>query len=87
MITENENFIVIKNKLPHIAKAIELTWGTVEFNRFLDKIMSDTRDGAREGFPKDVASALLRLSIKHDAVFPNAMIQVADIWSLNLRPY
>jgi hypothetical protein len=87
MITENENFIVVKNRFPHIANMIELTGGTVEFNRFLDKIMSDTRDGQREGFPKDVASALLRLSIKHDVDFPNAMIQVSDIWSLNLRPY
>jgi hypothetical protein len=87
MIKDNEDFIVIQNSMPHIAKSVELFWGTVDFNRFLDKIMSDTRDGHRVGFPKDVASALLRLSIKHDSSFPDAMIKVSDIWSLNLRPY
>jgi hypothetical protein len=87
MITENRYFIVVKNRLPHIAKSIELLWGTVEFNKWFDKLMSDTRDGMREGFPIDVSDALLKLSIKHDEDFPKLKLQVTDIWSTNFRAY
>ena len=87
-IADNELFQVVNQFYPHIGKKIEFLWGNPEFNDLLNRLINDTRDGAREGFPKPVASALLRLSILHDAEFPQYVKHYSsDIWTMNIRPY
>lgn len=86
MITDNVYFNVINDKFPHIGKKIELFWGTVEFNEMLSRLFDDTRDGRRRGFPSDVATALFRLSLLHDAQFPQFVKESTDIWGINNKP-
>jgi hypothetical protein len=49
--------------------------------------MNDTRDGARQGFPEDVALALFKLLQKHEREFPQYVKPVGEIWSQNNRIY
>lgn len=87
-IVENEQFQVVNSCFPHIGKKIEFLWGDKEFNTFLNRLINDTRDGQRQGFPKPVATALLRLSMLHDTEFPQFVdINTADVWMMNIRPY
>jgi hypothetical protein len=40
-------------------------WGTLDLKIFLDTLMADTRDNTRDGFPLEVSSALVSLSLSH----------------------
>lgn len=52
-------------KFDRIAKTIILGWGTIQLKNFLNDLLNDTRDHTRQGFPSDVASALLKLSLEN----------------------
>ena len=86
-IINNEQFLIINEAYPHIGKKIAFLWGQSEFNQMLCNLINDTRDGNRQGFPKPVASALLRLSMLHDAEFPQLVSKTSDVWTLNFRPF
>jgi hypothetical protein len=61
MITED-----IEQKLqayPHILKYAQDNWCTMRLKTYLDELLTDTRDGARAGFPAEVSAALLALSM------------------------
>lgn len=48
-------------RLPRIAEQCTRYWGTGDFEPFIASLMMDTRDGARQGLPWDVAQELLFL--------------------------
>ena len=79
MITENENFITINKEFPHIGHKIEIMWGHPECAAYFKNLLNDTRDGTRQGFPKHIASALFKLSVLHDELFPGKP-NFEDIW-------
>ena len=88
MLTENEQYLIVKETYPHIAAKIEFLWGKPEFNEMLNQMINDTRDGKRQGFPKPVASALFRLSMQHDIEFPQFVKAYnSDIWTMNFKPF
>lgn len=66
----NDNFNLVNEKFPHIGKHITFLWGNKEFTGYMNKLFTDTRDGTRQGFPLEVASALLKLQMEHDIVYP-----------------
>ena len=70
MVTETDEFKLINESVPHIGKAIELMWGSRDFVEFTERLFFDTREGARQGFSKPVASALYKLCELHDKTFP-----------------
>lgn len=70
MITENKDYILIKNRFPHIAKSIEICWGSGELTLYLNNLFHDTRDGKRQGFPRDIAKALWQILDLHTKEFP-----------------
>ena len=80
IMTDNVNFKIVNEKFPHIGKSIDLMWGTPECSMYINRLMNDTRDGQRQGFPSEVASALFKLLNVHDSVFPNAALRITDIW-------
>lgn len=83
MITFNEDFVLINDKFPHIGKRIELMWGSNECAVYINSLLTDTRDGKRKGFPREVADALFRLSNLHDVEFPYSALKIVDIWNQN----
>lgn len=59
------------DKYPHITNRIEALWGTRECRSFLLDLISDSRDGQRQGLPPEVAREVLMLITSHDEAFPN----------------
>lgn len=48
--------------LPHIVAALTESWGTRECQAYLEKLLRDNRDGAREGFPIAIIDDILALA-------------------------
>ena len=67
---DNEDFVLVNEKFPHIGRKIEVFWGQPECYALFKDLMLDTRDGERQGFPKEVGLALHNLSLLHDEKFP-----------------
>lgn len=60
---------------PHVSKRIELVWGHPEIYDVFRSLIIPNTEG-RQGFPKDVFSAILKLSLLVDN-------PETDIWSHN----
>ncbi|EIC22050.1 hypothetical protein [Thiorhodovibrio frisius] len=56
-------------KFPHL-KEIDKLWGTRDARDFIKSLMSDSRDGARQGFSLEHSSTLFALLVEHDEEFP-----------------
>jgi hypothetical protein len=48
-------------KMPRIVGLISAAWGTRELDSVVSSLMTDTRNGTRQGFPVDAAAELLFL--------------------------
>jgi hypothetical protein len=55
---------MLVEKYPHIGNRIELLWGTVDLQNYLNTLIVDERAG-RKGFPHLVAGAILRIHTEH----------------------
>jgi hypothetical protein len=86
-LANNEDYQVVARRIPRIAQRLDALWGHEAFPAFLGELMNDTRDGARQGFPDDVALALFKLLQKHEREFPQYVKPVGEIWSQNNRIY
>lgn len=71
---------------PHLAKLDEL-WGSRDAREFIVRLMNDTREGKRRGFPGKHARTILRLLIEHDQQFPQFEENITMMWhDANGRP-
>lgn len=70
MIENNPYFRQVNAAFPHIGKNVRLLWGHPEFALYMAKLMADTREGTRRGFPDDVQDSMMRLLEQHDRDFP-----------------
>ena len=71
-LLKDSNFLIVNNRFPHIGSKIELLWGYPEFKPFMFKLITDTRDGTRQGFPSAVSSALFQLLSIHNEYYTDA---------------
>lgn len=83
LLADNEYYLLVLARVPRIAQRIDALWGRAGFSDYVHHLMNDSRDGTRQGFPADIALALLKLMHQHDKEFPQFIKQVSDIWSLN----
>ena len=72
MLDTNESFKLVAERFPHISKKIEVTWGHKECSEFINRLLTDSRDGKRQGFPPEVGKALFKLMALHDELYPLA---------------
>lgn len=63
----NSNFQIVHEAAPHIARKLLMTWSLPQCDRYLQSVLSDTRDGGRKGFPKKLGDALLKIMYLHEA--------------------
>lgn len=77
----NLHYAQVMNKFPRIGKILSLYWGQPEFGPYMDDLINNSRDGKRNGFPFDVAMALLELQQLHDKQFPQLIPKLRDPWS------
>jgi len=59
----------LEKQFPVVLEKIIIMWDSPEFDSYLNKFMLDKRDHARQGFPPEVASEILRLSMLHSEQF------------------
>jgi uncharacterized protein len=59
----------LEQQFPQIFSKIMMMWDSIEFDSYLNKFMLDKREHARQGFPPEVASEILRLSMLHSQLF------------------
>lgn len=78
-LEKDVDYILVNSQFPHIGVKLKAIWGYPEFYQYVNKLMNDTRDGHRQGFPLEVASGLFRLYNKHDTEFPQ-WIPKGDKW-------
>ena len=83
MLADNELFKLIHERHPHIGEQIKALWGKSQCNTFMNDLFNDTRSAARKGFTEEVALALFRLMQEHEKEFPEKLVEVSDIWSVN----
>lgn len=55
----------VEKNYPRVFEKIHLLWGTPELDPYLNDLIMDSRGGQRQGFPPNVASEILRLSLVH----------------------
>lgn len=56
-------------RFPHLRR-IDLIWGSSECRKFLLHLLTDTRGGTRQGFPKEHAGTIMSLLMEHDRRYP-----------------
>jgi class 3 adenylate cyclase len=78
-LENNPRFKLLKVEMPRIAQKLELFWGCPEFGPYVSHLMKDTRDGTRQGFPHEIANALLGLVEDHDYLFPKFLEGHGDV--------
>jgi len=61
---------VLDQNFKHLVQKIELHWGYDEFYPFIEKLMLDTRDGQRAGFPLEVIQEIADLHRLHERLHP-----------------
>ncbi|PTN11501.1 hypothetical protein [Nitrosomonas aestuarii] len=54
----------------HVAQKIELHWGYDEFYPFIEKLLVDTRDRKRTGFPIEAMLEISELHRIHEQLYP-----------------
>lgn len=82
-IDNQEALEYITEKYPHIAKSLVLFWGTSMFQEYTAKILTDTRDGTRAGFPFETLQMLFKLIGEHRKKYPETYDHYEyGIWSI-----
>ena len=69
-LLQSEAYALLLVRMPHIAKSVELFWGTTDLTKYLFNVLLDSREGTRQGLPWEVASALSSLVSLHDVYWP-----------------
>jgi hypothetical protein len=57
-----ENAAAALEAMPHLVERICLLWGTAECEPYINRLILDSRDGARQGLPWEAAQDLLFLA-------------------------
>ncbi len=71
-------FAKLAERSPRINDSVRRIWGSIECDRYLAKLMLDER-GNRQGFPEDIFSLLLKLSLLQHELFNFAPL-TKDPW-------
>jgi hypothetical protein len=67
----DQDFLLLGENFPTIAKALQLLRGHPEVATYVTKLLADTRDHARQGFPPEVLTALLNIQEAHQKLVPD----------------
>lgn len=77
---KDPELVIVAGFASRISDAIWLMWGYPECDIYLNKLMFDSRDGNRKGFPPEVALAIMILYNRHQATFKFGL---TDVWAMN----
>ena len=76
----------LEQQYPNVLERIMIMWDSADFDSYLNKFMLDHREHPRQGFPPEVASEILRLSMLHSEQFGTTSL-ASNSWidSSNIR--
>ena len=75
--------VIIREKYPRIATAIELMWGSREMDTYFSRLIVNERND-RAGFPREIMAAILTLSADHVRRFKfNQQQSITDSWPID----
>ena len=80
VLTDNEHYKTINAQFQRIGRQLVELWGGPAASRYINKLIWDTRGGTRQGFPPDVAAALIKLMQRHDREFPEQALKKGNFW-------
>jgi len=75
----DKDFQLLSDKFPAVAKALGLLRGHPEAATYVTKLLADTRDHARQGFPAEVLTALLNIQEVHQKLVKEPIAE-ANPW-------
>ncbi|MED5509142.1 MAG: hypothetical protein VX841_02505 [Pseudomonadota bacterium] len=78
-LKQDESYLKISQKYPHIAKKLLIFWGSEFCEPYLDSLFTETRSGTRRGFPPDDMLALLNIRLLHEEQYEFERKQ--DVWT------
>ncbi len=81
LLTRLPAFSVIDQRFTRIANIIRDMWGSELFVPYVNKLIQESKDGPRMGFPQEVGEALISLVVEHGQAFPQVAAQETDFWS------
>lgn len=70
-IEYDNNFLLVVRNYPHLASALVIRWGTVEFEPYVNQLVIDSRTNGRKGFSVVTVENLMGLIFRHQREFPN----------------
>lgn len=73
----------LEKQYPQVLEKIMIMWDSKEFDSYLNKYLLDKREHPRQGFPAEIASEILRLSMLHSQLYgstpTNAWVEPSGI--------
>lgn len=66
---DSRDLETLRSRFPHVAEKIVTTWGTPDCRKYINTLLTDTRDGQRKGFPPATASSIFQLLCIHDRLY------------------
>lgn len=76
----------LEKRFPRILNRIVELWETPQMDTYFTELMIDTRGGSRQGFPKEVAAEIYRLSRIHEQSRQPSHVRQLDPWAnINLN--
>ena len=79
-LAHNKDLALIESRYPHIAKAIAVRWGTPDVKAYIEHLFTDTRDGNRQGFPKEIHAALYNIYDRYNHTREKIIKEGKDLW-------
>lgn len=78
-LKQDESYLKISQKYPHIAKKLLIFWGSEFCEPYLDSLFTETRSGTRRGFPPEDMLALLNIRLLHEKQYE--FERKEDVWT------
>jgi uncharacterized protein len=70
----------LEQQFPRVFEKIIQSWNSPALESYFEELMMDSRDGKRKGFPREVASEILRISLIYAKQFKQSQ---GDAWGSN----
>lgn len=84
-LIEDSDYLLVKQRFPHIGDKLALVWATNHFHRYMDSLLNAGDRHNRQGFPIEYARALARLRAKHDQRHPRLIPRLDHGFNLSIE--
>lgn len=69
-----QQYPYLSQQFPHVIEKVILLWGYPEFYIFINKLLLQSRNENRQGFPPEVLKDILQMETDHEKIIPNKKV-------------